>query len=179
LQTPYDTQGCAGWKAEEESMIDKQALRDALRQLGFAADLPDRVVEELANVSAIVDFPAGSVIFHEGTENHFLYLLCGGHIGLDMYVPSRGRVRILSLGPGEMLAWSALLGDGRMTVSATALDDIRAVAMAAPKLRELCEADHEVGFQLMSRMAQALAQRLLATRLQLLDLFAEPKVTSN
>ncbi|HWB13842.1 MAG TPA: cyclic nucleotide-binding domain-containing protein [Pirellulales bacterium] len=160
-------------------MIDKQALRDALRQLGFAADLPDRVVEELAKVSALVDFPAGSVVFHEGTENHFLYLLCSGHIGLDMYVPGRGRVRILSLGPGEMLAWSALLGDGKMTVSATALDDLRAVAMAAPKLRELCEADHEVGFQFMSRMAHALAQRLLATRLQLLDLFAEPKVTSN
>ena len=160
-------------------MIEKQALRDALRQLGFAADLPDRVIQELANVSALVDFPPGSVLFHEGTENPFLYLLRSGHVGLDMYVPGRGRVRILSLSPGEMLAWSALLGDGRMTVSAMALDDIQAVAMAAPKLRELCEADHEVGFQLMSRVAQSLAQRLLATRLQLLDLFAETKVTSN
>jgi CRP-like cAMP-binding protein len=155
-------------------MIDKRAMREALRQLGFVADLPDRVVEELANVSALVDFPAGAALFHEGTENQFLYLVHSGHVGLDMYVPGRGRVRILSVGPGEMLAWSALLGDGRMTVSATALDDLQAVAMAAPKLRELCEADHEVGFQLMSRMAQALAHRLLATRLQLLDLFAEP-----
>ena len=155
-------------------MIDKQALRDTLKQLGFVADLPDRVVEELANVSALVDFPAGSMLFHEGTENHFLYIVRSGHVGLDMYVPGRGRVRILSIGPGEMLAWSALLGDGRMTVSATAVDDIQAVAVAAPKLRELCEIDHEVGFQVMSRMAKSLAQRLLATRLQLLDLFAEP-----
>ena len=155
-------------------MIEKQAVKKLLGELGFTAELPEHVVDELAAVSAVVDFPAGTTIFQEGEKNPFLYVVERGHVGLDMYVPGRGRVRILSVGPGEMLAWSALLGQGEMTVSAVTLEDTHAIAASGPKLRELCEANHEVGYQLMRQMAKALAQRLVGTRLQLLDLFAEP-----
>lgn len=155
-------------------MIEKQAVKKLLSELGFTADLPEQVVEELAAVSAAVDFPAGTMIFQEGTQNPFLYVIERGHVGLDMHVPGRGRVRLLSVGPGEMLAWSALLGNGVMTVSAVALEDTQAIAASGPKLSELCGTNHEVGYQLMGQMAKSLAQRLVATRLQLLDLFAEP-----
>ena len=156
-------------------MIEKQPLRQLLEELGFAVDLPESVLDQLAAASALVDYPAGATIFHAGDENHFLYLVHTGHVGLDMHVPGRGRVRMLSIGPGEMLAWSALLGDGRMTVSAVAVDDTQVVAIAAHKLMYVCRSNHAVGYELMNRMARALAQRLTATRLQLLDLFAEPK----
>jgi CRP-like cAMP-binding protein len=154
-------------------MIDKRPLRQVLDELGFAADLPEAVLDELATAAALIDYPAGATIFHEGNENHFLYFVHTGHVGLDMHVPGRGRVRILTLGPGEMLAWSALVGDGRMTVSAIAIDDTQVVAAAAQKLSDICRNNHQVGYELMARMAQALAQRLTATRLQLLDLFAD------
>ena len=84
-----------------------------MREQSFWADLPEPVLDALAAVSAVTDFSAGSTIFREGAENHFLYILHRGHVGLDMHVPGRGRVRILSLGPGEMLAWSALLGTAK------------------------------------------------------------------
>lgn len=155
-------------------MIDQEAVKHLLRKLGFTADLPEHVVAELAAVSTAADFPAGTMIFHEGQKNPNLYLVERGRVGLDMHVPGRGRVRILSVGPGEMLAWSALLGEGVMTVSAVALDDTRAIAASGTKLLEICGASHEVGYLLMSRMAKSLAERLVATRLQLLDLFAEP-----
>lgn len=155
-------------------MIERRAVKDLLGELGFTAELPEQALDELANVAALVDFPAGATIFDEGAENHFLYVVQKGRAGLDMYVAPRGRVRILSVGPGEMLAWSALLGDGAMTASATALEDTQAIAVSARKLSELCSENHEVGYALMRRMAKALAQRLVATRLQLLDLFAEP-----
>lgn len=154
--------------------VEKQAAKDVLRELNFAADLPEHVLDGLAAAAAVVEFAAGEAIFQEGVENHFLYVLERGRVGLDMYVPGRGRTRILSVGPGDVLAWSALLGDGVMTVSATALENIRAVVLPGPKMLEVCSANHEIGFCLMRRMAMALAQRLVATRLQLLDLFAAP-----
>lgn len=155
-------------------MIEKPDIKLLLGGLGWTSELPESLVDELAAVSAVVEFPAGASLFREGDQNPFLYLIERGRVGLDMHVPSRGRVRILSLASGEMLAWSALLGEGVMTVSASALDDVRAVAASGEKLLELCSANHELGYQLMQRMAQALAQRLVGTRLQLLDLFAEP-----
>jgi CRP/FNR family transcriptional regulator, cyclic AMP receptor protein len=156
-------------------MSETQATRDLLRELSFIGDLPDHVLDELARSAMVLDFPSGEALFQEGAQNHFLYVVERGRVGLDMYVPGRGRTRILSLAKGDVLAWSALLGDGTMTVSATALEETRAVALPAREIFELCTANHEIGFRLMHRMAIALAQRLVATRLQLLDLFAEPK----
>ena len=159
-------------------MLDKQAVNDLLREIGFTSGLPDAVIEELSAVSAVVHFPAGASIFLEGAKNPFLYVVERGHVALDMHVPTRGRVRILSVGPGEMLAWSALLGDSVMTVSAVALEDTKAVAICGNTLANICATNHEAGYQMMRRMATALAQRLVATRLQLLDLFAEPSGTA-
>ena len=42
---------------------------------------------------------------------------------------------------------------------------------------QLCAANHEFGFHLMQRLASSLSKRLVATRLQLLDLFAETPPT--
>jgi hypothetical protein len=42
------------------------------------------------------------------------------------------------------------------------------------KLRQFCEEDHELGYIVMRRMANVVASRLLMTRLQLLDMFADP-----
>jgi hypothetical protein len=46
--------------------------------------------------------------------------------------------------------------------------------MDAQKLRRFAEEDHDFGYVLMRRMANVVASRLLVTRLQLLDIFANP-----
>lgn len=90
-----------------------------------------------------------------------------------MSAPGRGPVHILTIGPGEIAGWSSFLKQGKNTASAVSLEDTEVIAAPADKLRELSEANHEFGFHLMQGMASALSKRLLATRLQLLDLFAD------
>jgi CRP/FNR family transcriptional regulator, cyclic AMP receptor protein len=102
-----------------------------------------------------------------------LYLVRHGRVALEMHVPQRGAVRILTTGPGEMVGWSALLDQGRMTTSALATEDTELVVVPADRLKELCESNSKFGYHLMKRMADALSKRLVATRLQLLDLFAD------
>ncbi len=157
--------------AQTLAMHTKQ-LRALLTSLPFSASLPERVVDELAAASLLVDFPGGATIFSEGAENHNLYLICEGRVALEMCVPARGCVRLMTLGPGDLVAWSALLGDGRMTATALALDEVKTIAASGPKLLALCEQDHEIGYFLMRRVAIDLSRRLVATRLQLLDLFS-------
>jgi hypothetical protein len=43
------------------------------------------------------------------------------------------------------------------------------------KLRELCDQDHDLGYHVMRRLANIVASRLMSSRLQLLDMFAEPE----
>ncbi|RMF36818.1 MAG: cyclic nucleotide-binding domain-containing protein [Planctomycetota bacterium] len=160
-------------------MVSVAETRYLLEQLQFSANFPDQVLHRLAQTAKMVEMHAGTVIFREGSLNETLYLIHTGRIALEMNVPGRGAVRILTLGPGEMLAWSALVGEGRMTATAIAIAESQLIALPAPHMRELCEADHEFGYHVMREMAAALARRLVATRLQLLDLFADSAPGTN
>ncbi|MEZ6123277.1 MAG: cyclic nucleotide-binding domain-containing protein [Planctomycetaceae bacterium] len=144
-----------------------------LNELHFSADLPAETLQQLARHCQSKSFAAGEVIFHEGTASDALYLIYAGKIALEMSIPGRGAVRILTLGPGEMVGWSSLLSEGNMTASAIAIEPTTTVVAPAKTLLEICETNRELGYHLMRRMAFALSRRLVATRLQLLDLFAE------
>ncbi len=147
------------------------SLAEELCNLQFASGWSGGVVTELAAISQFVDFATGSTIFQQGTVNHQLFLLCSGRVGLDMHIPARGTVRVLTLSRGELLAWSSLVGDGHMTATATALEPVRAIAIDGSQLLALCDKRHDIGYPVMQRLAWALAHRLTGTRLQLLDLY--------
>ncbi len=148
-------------------------LVPVLEKLRFSAALPPGVLNRLAALATLVGYPSGTILFREGTEHEELMIIAIGRVALDMHVPGRGEVRILSLGSGDMVAWSALLGGGRMTTSAVALEDTQVVSIRAADVLALCQSDAEIGYHVMANLAHALANRLVATRLQLLDLFAE------
>lgn len=149
-----------------------QPIIELLRELEFVAGLSPAALAELAAISHFREWAGGAIVFREGTECEELFLVVAGEVALDMHVPSRGAVRILTVGAGEMLGWSALIGNGRMTATATVVQPVSVIAIPGPALRSLCETNHDLGYQVMRTMAVALSRRLLATRLQLLDLFS-------
>ena len=153
--------------------MDVEHLKYILQELEFSAALPADVLAQLAGMVDLQSVKAATVLFREGSENRYLYLLRSGRIGLDMNVPGRGPVRILTIGPGEMIGWSALVSQSRMTASATALEESEVIVAPSDELYRLCLANAVFGFHLMHRMALALSKRLVATRLQLLDLFVD------
>lgn len=153
--------------------MQSEELKYILEELRFTAAFPAPVIERIASDASLRQANVGEFIFREGLENHDLFLVRRGRIALEMNIPGRGSVRILTLGTGEMVGWSALLGQGRMTASAVVVDDVDLIVSHADMLLQECELSSEFGYHLMRQMANALARRLLATRLQLLDLFAE------
>lgn len=146
-------------------------LGDIIRAMGWPECDSDAIISGLCGIANMVDFPSGTIVFSEGELHDRLYFVSSGTVSLEMATPSGGKQRILTIGAGDLLAWSGLLGDGRMTSTATTLEATRVIDFHADQLRELCDSDHEVGYVVMSRVAKALSRRLLATRLQLLDLY--------
>lgn len=147
-------------------------IESDLRGSAFAAASPDGMIVEVAKLAERVAYPGGSVIFREGDRNEDIYLILSGRVALEMSVPARGRIRLLTLSDGELLGWSPLVGDREMTASAIALDETHLLAVSGASLLALCERNHEIGFAVMRRIAWALSRRLTATRLQLLDLYS-------
>jgi len=152
-------------------MTDNTTLKTALEETHFVAEFSADLADRLAAEAKWKHCPAGTVLFREGNQCDAFYLVHRGHLALEMCLPARGCTRIITLGPGEVVAWSALVGNGRMTATAIATEDTELIELSAAKVLQICVEDLRFGYVLMRRMATSLANRLLATRLQMLDLF--------
>jgi CRP-like cAMP-binding protein len=64
-----------------------------------------------------------------------------------------------------------------MTATAIAQSDTELLSLPAAEVRRRCETDHEFGYFFMRYVALALCQRLVDSRLQLLDLFRDSPST--
>ena len=158
-------------------MLEDVSIEQRLRQSALGTGLDPQDIRSLASIARPVCYAARRVLFIEGGAAAALSVVCSGRIALDMHVPLRGSVRILTLGSGDLLGWSALVGDGIMSATATALEDTMLLDLPKEALRRLCDTDHTLGYAVMNLVARALAQRLHGTRLQMLDLFSETEPT--
>ena len=70
-----------------------------------------------------------------------------------------------------MLGWSWLVEPYRWQVDARAIDLVRVVSLDAACRREVCDASPVLGYTIVKRLTRVMAQRLTATRLQLMDLY--------
>lgn len=152
---------------------DEKTILELLSKTQFLQTLCSGDLDKVARIASTRTVEAGSVLHQEGDVCEALYLVSSGLVALDMCMPRQGCTRILTIGPGEIIGWSALFADATMTVRASVLQDGLLVALPAAELRQLCDDDHDIGYAIMRQVSVALSRRLLATRLQMLDMFGE------
>jgi CRP/FNR family transcriptional regulator, cyclic AMP receptor protein len=118
-------------------------------------------------------FEPGAMVLDEGGETPFLGVLEAGRIALRLRVPELGhRVSILTIEPGELLGWSALVPPYRTTVDAVASEPAALLAIDAGALRRELASNHDLAAELLPIVLETLSARLAASWHQLLDLFA-------
>ncbi len=162
------------WRHPEESDVTNETVSELLHGIELGQGLRDADRESLAELAAVEHFDSGSTIFREGERHPFVYWVIDGQVSLEMSSGEKTLRPLLTLVKGDLLAWSALLTDRRMSATAKAIIPTRLLQFETLWLLDLCEQNHEVGYRVMQHLAAQLAQRLLATRLQLLDLFSQP-----
>jgi CRP/FNR family transcriptional regulator, cyclic AMP receptor protein len=153
-------------------MHSQPNLLKLLSETRFAEQLTNPQLQSLCRAARVRWLKRGEVLFREGQVEDDVFVISSGAVQLAMHVPGRGDIVLLTAGPGDLVGWSGLISDGLMTATATATEDGLLVALSGKRLKELCAAEPELGYVLMTRLARVLSQRILATRLQLLDLFA-------
>jgi CRP/FNR family cyclic AMP-dependent transcriptional regulator len=133
---------------------------------------PDRLAL-VAGCASNVHFDQGAVMFREGDEADTFYLVRHGSIALETFVPARGSAVIETIEAGDVVGWSWLFPPYRWHFDARALTPIRATSFDGACLRGKCNDDTALGYDLMSRFAQVLIERLQWTRLRLLDVYGD------
>lgn len=144
----------------------------------FFAGLGADAMRLIAGCASNVHFRAGELIFGEGRAADRFYVIRHGRAALQLHSPARGPLLIDTMEEGEVLGWSWLVPPYRYFCDALAVTPVSAIALDGACLRGKCEADPELGYQLLKRVTAVMYQRLQSTRIQLLDVYGtEPART--
>jgi CRP-like cAMP-binding protein len=137
----------------------------------FLRGMTTEQLEAIADCASYVRFQKGQFLFREGESARRFYIITGGKVALETFAPGRGPVILETLEDGEVLGWSWLFEPYRWHFDAFAETDVTAVAFDALCLRGKCDADHDLGYELVKRFSHVIMERLQATRLALLDVY--------
>lgn len=146
-------------------------LTAALRDIRCLQGAEAKDLEKLGSVSHSVEFSAGDILFREGDAASRSFMIRTGDVFLEICAPGVGCRRISTVGSGELLGWSPVLEGARLTATARAAGTVQAIEVPASELLALCQASPRFGYMFMRGVAQTLAQRLSAARVQLLDVY--------
>lgn len=151
-----------------------EGLERIVREHQFFAGLDEAFCKLVCGCAKNVRFEADQYLFHEGDPADQFYLLRHGRVSLQVTAPGRGVVSFETLRAGEIVGVSWLIPPYRWTYDAKALELVRAIAMDATCLRGKCEADHDLGYEMMKRFVPVIVERLHGTRMQMLDVYGTP-----
>ncbi len=147
-----------------------ETLEPLLAEHPFFRDLPPGDLQLLTGCAKNARFEAGQVFFREGEDADQFYLIRDGLVALEVFTP-RGPAPIQTISAGEALGWSWLVPPYKWRFDARAVETTLVFALDGKCLREKCDEDPRLGYELLKRIAAIIADRLHATRLQMLDVY--------
>ena len=151
-----------------------EVTAEALAGHPFMHGMPRGHLAVLADTARDVTFPARHRLFEDGGSAARFWLIQSGRVSLDLYVPGQSRMKIDTIGMGELLGWSWLFPPYRWAFGAVAAHRVEAFEFDARAVRACCQADPVLGHDLTQRLARVLAKRLQATRVRLITASSLP-----
>jgi CRP/FNR family transcriptional regulator, cyclic AMP receptor protein len=150
-----------------------ETIEEILHDVPLFAGMAEEELNLIAGCGANVHFDSGELLFRLGDPADTFFVLRGGAVALELFVPARGPLTIETIEAGDVVGWSWLFAPYRWHFDARAVSSVRATAFDGVCLRGKCDADPKLGYDLMSRFAQVMIERLQSTRLRLLDIYGD------
>jgi CRP-like cAMP-binding protein len=156
-------------------MEQRDAVSAELASSWFGSGLSLHARSRLAQCASLQVVAAGTTLMQEGDEPSLLAIVVRGRVALRLLVPERGATTILTVEPGDIVGWSAIVPPHRSTSTAVALEESTLLVFESRRLRALLDEDVALAATLYPRLLEALGRRLSATRHQLLDLYTQER----
>lgn len=148
-----------------------ETLEPILAQHPFFKGLSEDYLKLMVGCASNVVFDAGSFVARHGEDANHFYLLRSGKVALEIFAPGHGAVTIETIHEGDIFGWSWLVPPYKWRFDARAVELTRAIALDGKCLRQKCEENNELGYELLKRILSIITKRFEATRLQILDLY--------
>ncbi|HUM01995.1 MAG TPA: cyclic nucleotide-binding domain-containing protein [Thermoanaerobaculia bacterium] len=151
-----------------------ETLRPILATIPLFDGMKSEHLEVIVGCAANVRLAPGEFAARQGEAADRFFIVRKGRFALQVHRPGQGEVTLLTVGDNEVLGWSWLVPPYKWHFDARALTETRALALDGRCLRGKFESDYELGYEMMTRFARLMTQRLEAANLQLLDRYGTP-----
>jgi len=151
-----------GQQSEKREKFEKEVAAHP-----FLLGMNEQHVRLLADCAMRSHFHTDGIIFREGETANRFYLIMRGKVRLESSTLGEP-VPIDEIHDGDLLGWSWLFPPYAWHFTARALEETDAIFFYGTILREYCEKDHSLGFELFKRMSAVMLRRLQAARQKLM-----------
>ena len=129
--------------------------------MGFFEGITLQHLAQIARYSKRIRFTAEDTILQQGELANRFYVLKSGRVQIECDAGGR-RVPVQEIGPGEPVGFSWFFRTETTHFTARALVPVEAVFFYGTLLREECELNRDLGYELMRRTAHMMLERLEA-----------------
>ena len=145
-------------------------LEPVLKKHPFFKDLEQEYFDFIVGCATNVQFEEGEIIMKENDPADKFFLVREGMAAIDIPISESKIITIQTVGSGDIVGWSWLIPPYKYRFNCRIVEDIRAIVLDGKCLREKCEKNHDLGYELLKRLTVVFTQRLEATRKQIISL---------
>ena len=153
-----------------EIQIEPLSTRVALHP--FLAGMNHTQLTLLTDCAVAKHFNPKQTILREGEFASGFYLIEAGKVALESAAGFGESIPIQIIGPGDLLGWSWMFPPYVWQFTARAIEPCTALFFCASILREYCEKDHSLGYELLKRISAVTVTRLQAAHQQMLSIYS-------
>jgi CRP-like cAMP-binding protein len=150
--------------------MGQSSLEHRLSKHPFASALPPLAVKALASIAQMCGFTTGEYLWKQGAVTDALYLIDSGRIALEILIPHHGPLQIEMIDAGEVIDSAWVAPPERCWLDARAISDVTALVVDGPHLRELCDGQPLLGYEMLKRLAPLQAIGRQKARRRILEL---------
>src|SRR5262245_45622562 len=158
LEKTMDTQSKTTMQIKTEPIATRVAFHP------FLAGMNRVHLALLTDCAMATHFKKGQTILREGEFANRFYLIESGEVVLESLDGSGEALVIETIGSGDLLGWSWMFPAYTWQFTARAVKPTAAIFFYGTILREYCEKDHSLGYELLKRMSAVMVKRLQAAR---------------
>jgi CRP-like cAMP-binding protein len=147
-----------------------ESLEQLLAEHPFLEGLAPHHLKALAACAQVRQFTANQFLFREGEEAKEFFLIRSGQVAMEIYTSRRGPITIQTRQEGDILGWIGLSPPYQWNFDARSMVIVRTIALDVGCLRQACEEDRELGYELLKRFTNRMAHHFRSLKLQLLDI---------
>src|SRR6266536_6115386 len=156
-------------QAKKRRKIEPEPMATRVELHPFLAGMNRTQLALLTDCAIAAHFKKGQTILREGELANRFYLIESGKVMLESGEGFGDPVIVETIGAGDLLGWSWMFPPYVWHFTARASEPTCAIFFYGTILREYCERDPSLGYELLKRMSAVMVKRLQAARQRMLS----------